>query len=103
MITSKNVLKNQRTPQFIGELGVTVRWSSIDGSDETVQLSCSRPILMKRSDEAMSLCIMKWITSPPLDHDPTLRMHSRALNLNCYNDSFKTRALDGDPVDHEST
>ena len=55
-----------RTSQFIGHLGVTVRLTSIDGSDETVhrepfQLNHSRSILMERSDEATSLCVMKRI------------------------------------------
>ena len=81
---------------------------TIDGYDETVhrglfRLSRNCPILMKGQDEVTSLCVMKRITSSPLDRDPTLRMHSCLLNLNRYNDSFKTRALDGDPVDHEST
>ena len=81
---------------------------TIDGYYETVHrgpfwLSRNRMILMKGQDEATSLCVMKCITSSPLDRDPTLRMYSCMLNLNRYNDSFKTRALDGDPVDHEST
>ena len=46
---------------------------------------------------------MKHITSPRLDRDPKLQMPSRALNLSRYNSSFKAGALDGDPVDHEST
>ena len=49
-----NALQIRRTSLFIGYLGVTVRWISIDGSDETVhhglfQSYHSRPII----DEAL--------------------------------------------------
>ena len=103
-----NALQIGRTSQFIGYLGVTIRLSSIDGSDETVhrepfQLKRDHLILMERSDESTWIYVMKRITSPSLDRDPTLRMHSPALNLNRYNPSSKTRALDGDLMDHEST
>ena len=102
-----NALQIGRTSQFIGYLGITVRLSSIDGFDETVhrerfQLNRDRPILMESLDESTWICVMKRIISPTLDRDLTLRMHSRALNLNHYNSSFKKRVLDGDPVDHES-
>ena len=39
----------------------------------------------------------------PLDCDPTIKMHSHALDLSRYNSLLKPRALDGDPVDHEFT
>ena len=50
-----NALQIRRTSLFIGYLGVTVRWTSIDGSDETVhrepfQLNRGRPILMEGLD-----------------------------------------------------
>ena len=50
-----NALQIGRTSCFIGHLGVTVRWVSIDGSDEMVHhepfhLNRDRPILMEGLD-----------------------------------------------------
>ena len=50
-----NGLQIGRASCFIGHLGVTVRLTSIDGSDETVHrepfhLNCDRPILMDGLD-----------------------------------------------------
>ena len=50
-----NALQIGRTSLFIHILGVTVRWISIDGSDETVHgepfhLNRGRPILMEGLD-----------------------------------------------------
>ena len=61
-----NALQIGRTSQFIGHLGVTVRFISIGGSDETVHrepflLNHDRPILMNRSEESTSSCVMKRI------------------------------------------
>ena len=50
-----NALQIGRTSLFIGYLGVTVRWISIDGSDKTVcrepfHLNRGHPILMEGLD-----------------------------------------------------
>ena len=50
-----NALQIKRTSLFIGYFGVTVRWISIDGSDETVHhelfhLNHGRPFLMEGLD-----------------------------------------------------
>ena len=103
-----NALQIGRTSLLILFLGVTVRWTSIDSSDETVHheplhLNCDRSILMERLDQSAWISVRKRITSASLDRDPTLRMPSCALNLSRYNSLLKPCALDGDPVDHEST
>ena len=36
---------------------------------------------------------------PPLDHDPTLLMRFRTLNLDRYNSHLKARARSHDPMD----
>ena len=58
---------------------------------------------MERPDESTWIGVIKRIRLRPLDRDPTIRMHSRALDLSRYNSLLKPRALDGDPVDHKST
>ena len=102
-----NALQIGRTSQFIGHLGVTVRLTSIDGSDgmvhrEPFQLNRDHFILMECLDESTWISIMKRIRSLPLDCDLTVRVHFRALHLSRYNSLLKTRARDGDLVDPES-
>ena len=47
----------------------------------------------------MRLCVMKRVRLRPLDRDPMIRMHSRALDLSRYNSCFKARVRSDDPVD----
>ena len=58
---------------------------------------------MELPDESTWIGVIKRIRLRPLDRDPTIKMHPCALDLSCYNSLLKPRALDGDPVDHEST
>ena len=67
-----NTLQIGRTSLFILFLGVTVRRTSIYGSDETVHresfhLNRDCPMLMERLDQSTWISI----TSLPLDRDPT--------------------------------
>ena len=75
---------------------------------EPFHLNRDDPILMERPDESMWIGVIKRIRLRPLDRDSTIKMHSRALDLSRYNSTrykaiIKPRALDGDPMDHEST
>ena len=88
-----NALQIGRTSLFILILGVTVRWISIHGSDETVHrelfhLNRDREILMERPDEPTWISVIKRIRSLPSDHNPTIRMHPPRVNLSCYNSHF---------------
>ena len=88
-----NALQIGRTSLFILILGVTVRWISIDGSDETVHrepfhLNRDHPILMERPNEPTWISVIKRIRSLSLDRDMMIRMHPPRVNLSLYNSRF---------------